>query len=318
MSISNFLRKKAASSLKKIIFPEFEDERILKATLYIKEHKIACPVLLTDKYIDGVDTINIQDNKIKAKAIEYLIKEKGISEEDASSALNDRITFATVLLHLGYADCMVAGANTTTAQTLRPSLWLRKLYPGAMPVTSCFFMEVELNGEKKVLIFSDCALNPEPTPAMLAQIARSAAYASKHILGVEPYVAMLSFSTKGSADTPSTKKVREAVEIAKRKFNDIIIDGEIQADAALIDWIGVKKAPQSPVAGKANVLIFPDLNSGNIAYKLVERLAGAKAIGPIILGLRPVVNDLSRGCSVDDIIDIAAVAAIQSNIDSHI
>ncbi len=312
MSISDFLRKKASSSVKKIIFPESDDERIIKAALYIKEHKIAYPVLLSDKPINGVDILNTSDNMLRIKALEYLIKEKKISEEEASNALKDRITFATVLLHLNYAECMVAGASTTTAQTLKPSLWLRKLYPGVSPVTSCFFMEVNMNGEPKVFVFSDCALNPDPSAPMLAQIAKAAAYAYKNILDTEPYVAMLSFSTKGSADAPSVKKVREAVDIVKRKFHDIIIDGEMQADAAVVDWIGAKKAPESPVAGKANVLIFPDLNSGNISYKLVERLAGAKAIGPVILGLKPVVNDLSRGCSVSDIVDIAAVSAIQS------
>ncbi|MGC8728950.1 MAG: phosphate acyltransferase [Elusimicrobiales bacterium] len=232
-------------------------------------------------------------------------------QEEAKSFISNKINFATVLVYLGYADALVAGANTSTADTLKPSLYLRKLYPGVPPVTSCFFMETKLNGENKTFVFSDCALNPEPSPAMLAQISNSAAKAAKNILDIKPYVALLSFSTKQSANSPSVEKVRTALEIAKSKFPDLIIDGEMQADAAIIDWIGEKKAPNSPVAGKANVLIFPDLNSGNIAYKLVERLANAKAIGPIILGLNPPVNDLSRGCSVDDIIDVTAVSSIQ-------
>lgn len=212
---------------------------------------------------------------------------------------------------MGYADGLLAGANTTTADTLKPSLYLRRLYPGIQPVTSCFFIESKLNCEDKIFVFSDCALNPEPSPQMLAQIANSAAKAAKEILGIEPYVALLSFSTKGSAETPSVLKIREALNITKSKFPHLIIDGELQLDAAVIDWIGKKKAPGSEVAGKANVLIFPDLNSGNIAYKIIERFANAKAIGPIILGLNPPVNDLSRGCSVDDIIDVAAVTSIQ-------
>lgn len=168
------------------------------------------------------------------------------------------------------------------------------------------------------LVFSDCAMNPEPSAAMLAQIANSAALAAEKILELKPVVAMLSFSTKGSADLPALVKVREAVEIVRKKFPDIVIDGELQGDAALVPWIGERKAPGSPAAGKANVLVFPDLNSGNIAYKLVERLAGAKAVGPVILGLNPPVNDLSRGCSVDDIIDLCAVCSIQTSFLMHL
>ncbi|HOJ86633.1 MAG TPA: phosphate acetyltransferase [Elusimicrobiales bacterium] len=311
MTISDFLRKKAALKPKRILFPESDDERIIKAAIEISNLKIAIPILLSDKKIEGLDTLDENDGEMKKRAVCFVQETKKISEEEAKSFISNKINFATVLVYLGYADALVAGANTSTADTLKPSLYLRKLYPGVPPVTSCFFMETKLNGENKTFVFSDCALNPEPSPAMLAQISNSAAKAAKNILDIKPYVALLSFSTKQSANSPSVEKVRTALEIAKSKFPDLIIDGEMQADAAIIDWIGEKKAPNSPVAGKANVLIFPDLNSGNIAYKLVERLANAKAIGPIILGLNPPVNDLSRGCSVDDIIDVTAVSSIQ-------
>jgi phosphate acetyltransferase len=181
-------------------------------------------------------------------------------------------------------------------------------------VVSCFLFEVpdKSFGENGLMVFADCGMNPDPAAPMLAQIAGAAGKTAREILGLEPRVALLSFSTKGSADHPSVLKVRQALEIARQKFPGLALDGELQGDAALVPWVGEKKAPGSAVAGKANVLVFPDLNSGNIAYKLVERLAGARAIGPVVLGLTPPVNDLSRGCSADDIIDMCAVTSVQA------
>lgn len=226
------------------------------------------------------------------------------------------MNMATAMLYLGKAQAMVAGSQTPTSEVLKPSLELRRLYPGIPPVTSCFIMQIKNPeyGSNGILIFADCAMNPEPSSAMLAQIAGASAKVAKQICNIEPKVAMLSFSTYGSSEHSAAVKIKEAVEIARRKFPEFEIDGELQVDAALVPWIAEKKAAGSKVAGKANVLVFPDLNSGNIAYKLVERLADARAIGPIVLGLNPVVNDLSRGCSVEDIINICAVASIQCSL----
>jgi phosphate acetyltransferase len=230
--------------------------------------------------------------------------------------VENKMYLSVALLSLGYADAMVAGAVHATKDVLKPALEARKLYPGIPPVTSSFIMEIpRFSGKENVLfIFADCGLNIEPSAAVLAHIANASNSVAKEICGLDPKIAFLSFSTKGSAQHSSIDKMKQALEITKQKFPTLKVDGELQADAAIVDWIGKAKAPESSVAGKANVLIFPDLNSGNIAYKLVERFAGAKAIGPVISGLNPPTNDLSRGCSIDDIIDSCAISSIQSNI----
>ncbi len=212
------------------------------------------------------------------------------------------------------ADGMVAGAIAPTADTIRPALQYIKTQPGISIVSGAFIMIVpdKNYGDNGIMVFADSAVNPDPTPQQLAEIAVVTAQTAKSIANLEPRVAMLSFSTKGSADHPLVDKVVEATKIAKQLNPGLLIDGELQADAALVPSVGQRKAPDSPVAGRANVLIFPDLNSGNISYKLVQRLAHAEAIGPILQGLAAPINDLSRGCSVDDIVNLVAITANQA------
>jgi len=306
VNISGFLRAKAKKNPRKILFPESKDSRILEAVKKIKESKIADPVVLSD----------IENSALISEMSEFWSDMKKILLAKSTELMENRLYLATALLYSGKVDGMVAGANHPTSDVLKPVLEGRKLYPGIPPVTSCFFMQIpnfrNAGAETGLLVFADCALNPEPSPAMLAHIAGQASLAAQTILGLRPKTAFLSYSTKGSAKGGGMEKIQKALEIARSKYPGVEMDGELQPDAALIDWIGEKKAPSSAVAGKANVLIFPDLNSGNIAYKLVERLAKAKAVGPIILGLHPPVNDLSRGCSVEDIIDVCAVTSLQS------
>ena len=234
--------------------------------------------------------------------------------EKARETLKDPIYFATMMIQSNAADGLVSGAEHSTADTIRPALQIIKTKPGISVVSGCFIMYVPNStfGDNGLFVFADCAVNPDPSSEQLAEIAISSAETAKALCDMEPRVAMLSFSTKKSADHPNVDKVIKAFEIAKEKVPSLEIDGELQADAALVESVGQKKSPGSKVAGKANVLIFPDLQSGNIGYKLVERLAKAHAIGPFLQGLNKPVNDLSRGCSVQDIIDVTAVTAIQA------
>jgi len=219
-----------------------------------------------------------------------------------------------MMIKKGDADGMVAGAINTTANTLRPALQIIKTAPGISVVSSCFVMILKNAdfGHNGVMVFGDCAVNPNPNAEELAAIAVSTAKTAAQLTGMEPKVAMLSFSTKGSAKHELVDKVQQATELVKQLKPDLMVDGELQADAALVASVGQLKSPGSPVAGHANVLIFPDLQAGNIGYKLVQRLAGAEAIGPICQGLAAPVNDLSRGCSVDDIVSVVAITAVQA------
>jgi len=314
--LSEFLRNKAKRFYpKKILFPEYYDERILKAAEIIEREKIAKCVFVADRKIDGFETIIIDE--VKDKVADIYSEIKKVKRDESYKAIENISFFSVSLLMGGYGDGMVSGATLPSGEVLRAVLSMRKIYPGITPGSSCFLMEIPNSsyGSDGIFVFADCALNPDPSPLILANIANSAAKVMRDIIEKVPFVAILSYSTNGSGGThPSVEKVRKAVSIAKEKFKDILIDGEMQGDAALVEWVGKKKFPNSPVCGKANVLIFPDLNSGNIAYKLVERLCSAKAIGPIVNGLNPPVNDLSRGCSVDDIIDVCAVTVIQTNL----
>lgn len=319
MAISDFLRARAKTSPARVLLPEGTDPRVREAAARAAAFGVCKPLLMTGpgeagSSVPGVETLDISSAQLKAEAAAAWAAAKKLSQAEAESRCASVLGVAAGLLAAGRADGMVAGAAHATADVLRPALELRKLYIGIPPVVSCFLFEVpdKSFGDGGLLVFADCGMNPDPAAPMLAQIAGAAGKAAKEILGLEPRVALLSFSTKGSADHPSVLKVRQALEIARQKFPGLAIDGELQGDAALVPWVGEKKAPGSPVAGRANVLVFPDLNSGNIAYKLVERLAGAKAIGPVVLGLTPPVNDLSRGCSVDDIVDMCAVTSIQA------
>lgn len=320
MNISQWLRQKAAARPVRVLLPEGGDRRVREAAQEAAALGVCRPVLMLtvseagDFSAPGVEILDPGSPELKDSAAAAWAAAKKISAGEALPLMEKRLNLAAALLNSGRADAMVAGAAHSTADVLRPALELRKLYPGIPPVCSCFLMEVADRsfGTDGRLVFADCGMNPEPAAPMLAAIAGAAAKAASELLDMEPRVALLSFSSKGSAESPSVLKVRQALEIAVKKFPGLVIDGELQADAALVPWIGEKKAPGSAVAGRANVLVFPDLNSGNIAYKLTERLAGAKAIGPVVLGLNPPVNDLSRGCSAEDIIDMCAVASLQA------
>lgn len=330
MEISQMIREKAKKNPKVIVLPEGEEPRMIKASETIikegfanliflgKEEKIKS--MAKNMGIDFSEKIEIinpnNSDKIKKYAETYyqLRKNKGINLDEAYQLLKDPLYFGALMVYHGEADGLVAGSINATGDVFRPALQTIKTAPGIQIVSSCFIMVVPdcPYGDNGVIVFADCAINPEPNAEQLADIAIASAETGKILVGIEPRVAMLSFSTKGSAKHPLVEKVVEATKIAKEKKPDLLIDGELQADAALIPSIGERKAPNSKIAGKANVLIFPDLQSGNIAYKLVERLAKAKAIGPISQGMRKPINDLSRGCSAEDIVNVVAITVLQA------
>ncbi|CCU79497.1 Phosphate acetyltransferase [Halanaerobium saccharolyticum subsp. saccharolyticum DSM 6643] len=326
--IKNF-KEKAASDLKTIVFAEGEDERIIKAAAKIEAEKIAKIIILADtesikndakKYGVDLSGIKIIDPETSDYVSEFtdefyeLRKHKGISKEDAEKAIKDPMYFGTMMIYTGKADGMVAGAANPTGNVLRPAFQIVKTAEGISTVSSAIIMVLKDKsfGEEGVLVVSDCAVNPEPNSEQLAEIAIATADTTERLLDFEPRVAMLSFSTMGSAKHENVDNVRNAVEIAHENAPNLKIDGEMQVDAALVESVGSRKAPDSKIAGKANVLIFPDLQSGNIGYKLVQRLAGAAAVGPILQGLAAPINDLSRGCSIDDIINLTAITAVQA------
>ncbi|MBR1624168.1 MAG: phosphate acetyltransferase [Clostridia bacterium] len=327
----NSIYDKAKKLYKHIVLPEGEEERIINAAKAITERKIAKITLIGNKDVivkkagGELSGIEIIDPKTNPKTEEYinllveLRKAKGMTREQAEKlVLGDNLYYGCLMVKAGDVDGMVGGSVRSTGDVLRPALQIIKTKPGVSTVSSCFIMSMPENsvgskyGQNGVLVFGDCAVNILPTAAQLADIAIASADSAKTIAGiVEPKVALLSFSTKGSAKHENVDKVTEALAFVKEKAPELRCDGELQADAALVASVGKLKAPQSDVAGEANVLIFPDLQAGNIGYKLVQRFAGAEAIGPICQGFAKPVNDLSRGCTYEDVVGVVAVTSLQ-------
>ncbi|MDR0698786.1 MAG: phosphate acetyltransferase [Tannerella sp.] len=321
---------RAKANRQRIVLPEGTEERTLKAADLLAADGVADLILLgnadeinslAESY--GLDNIagatvidpkNHEKKHIYADLLFRLRQSKGMTLEKALQLVEDPLYLACLMIKSGDADGEIAGAQNTTGNVLRPALQIIKTVPGVTNVSGAFLMILKdpSYGENGIFVFADCAVLPNPTAQELAQIALSTAQTARALVGVEPRVAMLSFSTKGSASHEMVDKVVEATKLAKTLAPDLQIDGELQADAAIVEKVAVQKAPGSPVAGKANVLVFPTLEVGNISYKLVQRLAEAEAIGPILQGMAAPVNDLSRGCSVDDIYKMVAIAANQA------
>ena len=326
MDFMKDMRAKAKAMQKRLVLPEGTEPRTVKAARTIADEKLAAAVTLVGPLSavaavaakEGVklDGINVVDPAasplLETYAAAYceLRKKKGMTIEQARIDMKAPLRWGAMMVHSGEADGMVAGAESTTADVLRAGLAIIGTIPGSKTASSCFVMQTKDKswGLDGAMIFSDCAVVPDPDADQLAEIALSAAQSCREFLGAEPAVALLSFSTKGSGgDHPDVLKVRAALELVKVKSPALVIDGEMQADAALVPSVTDKKAPGSPIRGKVNTLVFPDLGAGNIGYKLVQRLAGAEAFGPFLQGFAKPISDLSRGCSVEDIVITAAV-----------
>lgn len=328
MSFINKIIERAKLNKKTIVLPETMDRRVLEAADIILKEEIANIILIgtkeeIDKNSNGLDLTKatIIDPNTSSYTEEYieelynLRKEKGMTIEEAKRLLfEDYMYYACMLVKMNKADGIVSGACHSTANTLRPSLQIIKTKPNSLLVSAFFLMIVPNTsyGEEGIFIFGDSGLEQNPNPEKLAAIANSSAESFKLLVEKEPLVAMLSHSTKGSAKHPDVDKIVEATKIAKEKYPEYEIDGELQLDAAIVPTVAASKAPNSKVAGKANVLIFPDLDAGNIGYKLVQRLANAEAYGPICQGIAKPINDLSRGCTTEDIVGVVAITCVQA------
>lgn len=329
MGFAEQLLERAKKLNKRVVLPETEDERTLQAAARLAREEI-CQVILVgapDRIradaakcgadVSGCEILSPFDDQISGPLAEKLFqyrREKGLTQDQARQLVKDYLYFATLLLKEGRVDGYVAGATHTTGDNLRPALQIIKAAPGLKTVSS-FFVMIHPNpkfGDNGVMIYSDCGMVEMPTAEQLCDIALASARSWRQLVGSEPRVAMLSYSTKGSAKSADTEKVLKALALIKQADPNLSVDGEMQFDAAVIPSIGERKAKGSPVAGKANVFIFPDLDAGNIGYKITERLGGAQALGPLVQGMAKPAHDLSRGCNADDIVKVAAIAAIMS------
>jgi len=330
MNLLELVKQKAKIHNKRIVLPEGLEERTMKAADIVIEEKIAQVFLIGDKEkiletadnfglknIKNANIVNPLKHEKKEEYIQLMVelrKNKGLTFEEAGILIENPLYLGTIMIKSGDVDGEVAGAMNATGDVLRPAFQFVKTMPGISVVSGAFIMILKDKnfGQDGMLIFADCAVHPNPTESELAEIAIATAKTTRAIAGFEPRIAMLSFSTKGSARHEMCDKVINATMLVKEKDPTIIIDGEFQADAAIVPSIGKSKAPGSIIEGNANVLIFPTLESGNIAYKLVQRLANADAIGPILQGMAAPINDLSRGCSVNDIVNLIAITANQA------
>ena len=329
MDFIDGIKEKAKQNLKTIVLPEAEDIRTLEATEMIKKEGYAKVILVGNeekvKKIAEEKNIDIKDIELRnpekcsktkeyAKTLYELRKAKGLTEEQAKKLVLDPVYYGMMMVKLNEADGLVSGAAHSTSDTLRPALQILKTAPGTKLVSAFFLMVTPSKeyGENGTLIFADSGLNEEPDSEALSEIAISSSKSFKQLVGMEPKVAMLSYSTYGSAHSASTEKVVEATKLVKQKEPDLLVDGELQLDAAIIPEVAEFKAPGTPLKGQANVLVFPDLGAGNIGYKLVQRFGKAEAYGPLCQGIARPVNDLSRGCSSKDIAGVVAITAVQA------
>ena len=312
----------AKADKKTIVLPEGEDPRTIEAAKKIVAEDLANLVILGNPAEIDVDGVTVIDPAVSDKRQAYadtlyeLRKAKGMTPEQAYETVADNTYFGTMMIKCGDADGLVSGACHSTANTLRPALQILKTAPGTKLVSAFFIMCTPATeyGEGGTLLFADCGLNIAPDAEQLSEIAISSANTWKSLMSDEPVVAMLSYSTMGSAGGDTAEKVQEATRLAKEKAPELALDGDLQLDAALEASVGLLKAPDSKVPGKANILVFPDLAAGNIGYKLVQRFAKAEAYGPVLQGIARPVNDLSRGCSADDIVGVVAITAVQAQM----